>query len=158
MKQAVIKGCRNKRKYLPWQCEVTHLRYAPSGETRRSCQSDMLESEPDEKILNHTGVMENSRVCFDRLLMRAAVVAEGDYSERRKGCWKGNQHEPGLRQPEEQGLKGKRCFTSSLKGHRIPILNGPQVKSACCGTLRVDITSTVSTHRKWKEEISVWRR
>lgn len=39
----------------------------------------IMETEPDVKILNRTGVMEHSGVRFDQLLMMAAVGAEGDY-------------------------------------------------------------------------------
>lgn len=39
----------------------------------------IMETEPDVKILNRIGMMEHSGVCFDQLLMRAAVAAEGYY-------------------------------------------------------------------------------
>lgn len=69
-----------------------------------------VESEPDERILNHIGVMEPSRMCFDQLLMRAAAAAaEADYRVQRRGCWEGNPDEADLRQTDKQGLQGKHC-------------------------------------------------
>lgn len=70
--------------------------------------------------------MEHSGACLEQLLMRAAVAPEVDYAVQRK-------EEPDLRQTDKQELQGKRCFISSLKGHRAPNLKVPQVKSACCG-------------------------
>lgn len=110
----------------------------------------IMETEPDVKILNRIGVMEHSGVCFDRLLMRAAVAAEGDYRIKRKVCWEGNEDEPDLRQTEK--LQGKRLFHFVPERSPCSILKVPQVKSACCGTWEWTFTSSMLMHRKWPRE------
>lgn len=85
-----------------------------------------VESEPDERILNHIGVMEPSRMCFDQLLMRAAAAAaEADYRVQRRGCWEGNPDEADLRQTDKQGLQGKHCAAVlKVSGWNSPTVRG----------------------------------